>query len=393
MTRLISNLAVPTPVYSREFLEQIMNAIADPIFVKDRQHRWILLNDAFCRFMGRPREEMVGKSDSDFFSQSEADVFREKDERVFFTGKENVNEELLTDSTGVTHTIVTKKMICIDNDQIPYVVGVIRDITEQKKAEEELKKLNATLEARVQERTAAVQQRSEELVRSNADLERFAYVASHDLQEPLRMVSSYVQLLERRYKDKLDADAREFIQFAVDGVARMKTLIRDLLEYSRLGRKGKDFAATDMQSVLRQVLASIRITIEEAHASVTWATLPVVRSDSGQLSQVLQNLIANAVKFRGDTPPRVHISAERKDDMWTVSVADNGIGIDAKHKERVFEIFQRLHSSDQYPGTGIGLAVCKKIVERHGGQMWFTSEPGKGSVFSFTLPAVTEGKS
>lgn len=232
----------------------------------------------------------------------------------------------------------------------------------------------------------ALAQKAQELSRSNADLEYFAYIASHDLQEPLRMVSSYLQLLERRYKDQLDADAREFIAYAVGGASRMQALINALLSYSRVGTRGKPFEPTDCSMVLERALTNLKVAIEENDAVVTHDPLPTVMADEVQLAQVFQNLIGNAIKFRGERPPQVHIGAQRGKGEWVFSVRDNGIGIDPQHFERIFMIFQRLHSQDEYPGTGIGLAICKRIVERHGGRIWVESQPGQGSTFYFTIP-------
>jgi signal transduction histidine kinase len=228
---------------------------------------------------------------------------------------------------------------------------------------------------------------AQELTRSNVELEQFAYVASHDLQEPLRMVRSYLQLLERRYKGRLDENADEFIHFAVDGATRMQGLINDLLEYSRVGTHGKPFESTDCNVVLEKALMNLQIAIEEADAEITHDDLPTVMGDQVQLAQLLQNLIGNSIKFRQEhTQSQIHVGIGRRDGEWLFSVEDNGIGIDSQYFERVFQIFQRLHSSEEYEGTGIGLAVCKKIVERHGGRIWVESEPGQGSTFYFTVP-------
>lgn len=232
----------------------------------------------------------------------------------------------------------------------------------------------------------------QELKRSNQELEHFAYVASHDLQEPLRMVSSFTQLLARRYQGKLDKDADEFIRFAVDGANRMQRLINDLLQYSRVGTHGRKLEPVAAEEVLNRVLINLKLALEENRAEVTHDPLPKVMADGQQLEQLFQNLIGNAVKFHGEEPPRVHIRAERSNGAWMFSVRDNGIGIDPQQHERIFEIFQRAHTRQEYPGTGIGLAVCKKIVERHGGRIWVESAPGRGAEFRFTLPAVeTEG--
>jgi signal transduction histidine kinase len=226
-----------------------------------------------------------------------------------------------------------------------------------------------------------------ELARSNAELEQFAYVASHDLQEPLRMVASYTQLLARRYRGRLDGDADEFIAYAVDGVTRMQSQIQDLLNYSRLGKKETDFESTDCSAVLDRALVNLKVAIEESGAKVTSDPLPAVAADGNQLVQLFQNLISNAVKFRNHEPPLIHVSAKRSGKEWVFSVHDNGIGFEPQFAERIFVIFQRLHAKGDHPGTGIGLAVCKKIVERHGGRIWAEAEPGQGATFYFTIPA------
>jgi light-regulated signal transduction histidine kinase (bacteriophytochrome) len=226
-----------------------------------------------------------------------------------------------------------------------------------------------------------------ELSAANKDLQQFAYVASHDLQEPLRMVTSFVQLLADRYRGKLDKDADEFIGFAVDGATRMQALIEGLLDYSRVGTRGKELERTDSETVLQQAEQNLKVAVEESGAEITHDPLPTVTGDDMQLTELLQNLIANAIKFRGaDEPPRIHVSAELKEGEWVFSVRDNGIGIAQADMGRLFQIFTRLHARDEYPGTGIGLAVCKRIVERHGGRIWVESEPGKGSTFYFTIP-------
>jgi light-regulated signal transduction histidine kinase (bacteriophytochrome) len=254
---------------------------------------------------------------------------------------------------------------------------------------EELREANAHLSVELDERRRAEQQLAryaQELARSNAELEQFAYVASHDLQEPLRMVSSFAQLLGRRYRGKLDQDAEEFIGYAVDGANRMQRLINDLLAYSRVGTRGKPFKPADANVIFRGGRDNLAKAIEESGAVITQDPLPMVIADEVQLMQVFQNLIANAIKFRGPEAPQIHVAAARQGPEWAFTIKDNGIGIAPEHQERIFSIFQRLHHRSEYPGTGIGLAICKKIVERHGGRIWVESQPGKGSTFYFSIP-------
>jgi signal transduction histidine kinase len=241
----------------------------------------------------------------------------------------------------------------------------------------------------VVERTRAqevVLHKAEELARSNADLERFAYVASHDLQEPLRMVASYTQLLARRYRGRLDADADDFICFAVDGATRMQTLIDDLLLYSRVTSKGKSFRPVDTAAACKTACENLHKAIEDSTAEISADSLPTVLADAGQFAQLFQNLIGNALKYCNERVPRIQVSAKEVGKDWVFAVRDNGIGIDSRYSERIFQMFQRLHTRDEYSGTGIGLAICRKIVERHGGRIWVESNPGQGSTFLFTVP-------
>jgi chemotaxis family two-component system sensor kinase Cph1 len=254
---------------------------------------------------------------------------------------------------------------------------VSRDITTHKEA----------VEARIRE--AHLERRTVELTRSNEDLQQFAYVAAHDLQEPLRMIASYTQLLAQRYKGRLDADADEFIAYAVDGAQRMQRLIADLLAYCRVGTTQSELCATSSEAALNQACNNLRSALQESGATVTRDPMPMVTADSGQLTQLFQNLVSNAIKYRRAEPPRVHISAAKQSGSsgWVFTVRDNGLGIDERYFERIFVMFQRLHARNEFSGTGIGLSMCKKIVERHGGRIWVESAPGQGSTFFFSLPS------
>lgn len=247
-------------------------------------------------------------------------------------------------------------------------------------------KSQTSLEDRVRALEAELEKAKQDLKDSKAELVQFAYVASHDLQEPLRMVSSYLQLLTRRAGDKLDKDANEFIDFAVDGATRMQGMIQALLTYSRVNTKGKPFEPTDCEAVFSKALANLQTPIQNSGAEVTHDPLPTIVADEAQMAQLIQNLIDNGVKFHNEEQPKVHVSAKEQGDDWLFAVRDNGIGIDPEFHERIFEVFARLHGKQDYKGTGIGLSVCKKIVERHSGSIWVESEPGKGATFYFTIP-------
>jgi PAS domain S-box-containing protein len=248
-----------------------------------------------------------------------------------------------------------------------FVLSAIVDITERKRNLEDVR--------------AAVA----ELARSNAELAQFAYAASHDLQEPLRMVTSYVQLLERRFEPQLDAESRKYMHYVVDGAQRMHSLIRDLLEYSRVGTGSEETRELDLNEIVQQALDNLRVAVAETRAEVVTGELPTIEGEPTQMIRLFQNLLGNAIKFRGEEPPRIRISARSAGSSWEIEVADNGIGIEPRFAERVFGVFQRVHSGD-YPGTGIGLAICKKIVERQGGSIRVESEPNRGARFCMTLP-------
>jgi light-regulated signal transduction histidine kinase (bacteriophytochrome) len=276
--------------------------------------------------------------------------------------------EILHKNGRITPVLYNASVYRGESGEVIGLFAAARDITERKKAEEILK-------AKI-----------EELARSNAELEQFAYVSSHDLQEPLRMISSYLQLLQRRYEGNIDEKADKYIHFAVDGAFRMQNLINDLLEFSRVTTRAGETTPTDCELVLNQVLSNLDLYIKENRATVSYGHLPEVMADNIQLAQVFQNLIINGIKFHSEEAPQICIAAEKKAKEWVFSVQDNGIGIDPQYSERIFEVFKRLHNKEEYPGTGIGLAVCKKIIEKHSGLIWVESELGRGSTFYFTLP-------
>jgi PAS domain S-box-containing protein len=355
---------------SEEKYRTILENIEDGYYEVDLNGNFTFFNDSMCRMLGYPKEELMGMNDRQFTDKENARKLFQTFNKVYGTGQplKGTDWELIR-KDGTRRCIESSVSLKRDSSGKPIGFrGIARDVTERKQAEEALK------------------EKTEELARSNRELEQFAYVASHDLQEPLRMVTSYVQLLAKRYKAKLDSDADDFINFAVDGAMRMWNLINDLLAYSRVGTRGHPLEPINCETILQEALDNLKVTMEESGAVVTHDSLPTVMADSSQLGQLFQNLIGNAIKFRGDERPRVHVSARRSGNGWTFSVRDNGIGIAPEFTERIFIIFQRLHGRNEYPGTGIGLAVCKKIVERHGGRIWVESEPGKGATFYFTLP-------
>ena len=346
----------------------VVESSPNGVVMADRDGRIVLVNRETERLFGYSRDELIGQSIELLVPQR----FRQGHPEVrqgFLTnpptGPMGAGRDLLGLRKDGSEIPVEIGLTPIENGENPFVLATIVDSGPRKQVEEELR-------------------------RSNEELERFAYVASHDLQEPLRTVSSYVQLLSRRYRGQLDSDATDFIDFAIGGVRRMQQLIEDLLAFSRVGTRGAPLVATDAQAVFESTLASLHAALVESKATVTADALPLVVADAGQLAQLLTNLIGNALKFHADAPPRAHVGAERHGRMWRISVQDNGIGIAPEYFERIFVIFQRLHTREEYAGTGVGLAICKKIVERHGGRIWVESAPGEGARFSFTLPAATE---
>jgi PAS domain S-box-containing protein len=358
---------------SEELLRKILDTNPNIIFVKDREAKILLANQALADSYQLTVDDIVGHSHWDLqteagMSLKELRQWLADDLEVMETGIPKTLVEPYTYRDGSLHWNYTQKYPLDLSDSSRGVLVISEDITRRKQAEEGLR------------------QTATELARSNAELEQFAYVASHDLQEPLRAVTSTIQLLQKRYAGQLDDRADEFIKHAVEGAARMQTLISDLLAFSRVGTRGQSFQSTDCVEVLTAVLANLAVAIRESQAAITHDPLPIVMADRTQLTQLFQNLIANAIRFRTSDPPAIHIGVEQKEGEWLFAVRDNGIGIEAQYFERIFVVFQRLHTRREYAGTGIGLALCKKIVDRHGGRIWVESEPGQGTTFYFTLP-------
>ncbi|TAK80644.1 MAG: PAS domain S-box protein [Betaproteobacteria bacterium] len=336
----------------------------------DLDGHFMRVNRRLTEILGYPENELIGRSVKDVSFHDDRDVTDPQRARVRAGELESVRfEKRYVRKNGAVVWVNLGVALVRDGNGTPlYEIAMFDDITERKEAE------------------VALHEAHEELKRSNSELEQFAYVASHDLQEPLRMVSSYTQLLGRRYADKFDPDAKEFMAYIVDGAARMKQLIEDLLAYSRVGTKGKDFKPVEVGKPLRRAITNLKAAIEESGASVTYDSLPTIPADEVQLAQLFQNLMGNALKFRSPSVPRIHIGVQEKEDAFEFAVRDNGIGIEPQYFERIFMVFQRLHNKGEYPGTGIGLAICKKVVERHGGHIRVESKTGEGSAFIFTLP-------
>lgn len=359
-----------------EVLSRVFDTNAEVVWILDGQGRIRHANRTTRTLTGYSPEEIVARPVPEFFLPSEdrpsprlADLEESAAREGHWQGELVVRRK---DGSGVT---VWATLNLLGEEMGQGTILEFRDRTAEKKTEQDLVAKTA------------------DLVRSNRDLEQFAYVASHDLQEPLRMVTSYTQLLARRYKGQLSAEADEFIGFAVDGAMRMQALINALLAYSRVDSRGKPLVVCDLNAVLDHALDNLRLALEESGASLVRGNLPRVMGDPVQLMQLFQNLVGNAVKFRAkDRPPVVKIAAEKEGDLWRIRVSDNGIGIDSQYFDRIFVIFQRLHTKEEYPGTGIGLAMCKRIVERHGGTIEVSSTAGSGSIFTFTLREAGEGQ-
>ncbi len=363
-----------------EILQSVLEGIADGVVVADRDGNFLLWNPAAERIVGIGQTDTGPEQWSKQYGLFMPDTLTPLPaEQVPLTralrGERVVNEEIFIRNPSRPEGLwvsINGTTLRDREGQANGGVVVFRDISDRRRAEAELK------------------QYSTELERSNRELEQFAYVASHDLQEPLRAVTGYCQLVQRRCADKLDGEAKEFLNYAIDGAARMKLLINALLDYSRVQTQGRPLVQTDAEEALGHALANLAAAINESGAQVTNDPLPAVDADANQLVHLFQNLVGNAIKYRRDKTPEVHIGCQLRADRWVFSIRDNGIGIAPEHTDRIFAIFQRLHTREEYPGTGIGLAICKRIVERHNGEIWVESEPGKGSTFYFTLPARTD---
>jgi PAS domain S-box-containing protein len=347
--------------------ELVLNAAGEGIFGLSIEGNHTFVNPAAAKMLGYSVDELIGRHSHTIWHYKKKDGSPYPAEQcpiytAYKDGKaRHVSDEVFWRKNCTSFPVEYTSTPIMEDGKIVGAVVTFRDTTELRKM-------------------------TEALARSNADLQQFAYSASHDLQEPLRVVAGFVNLLAKRYKGKLDKKADEFIEYAIDGTKRMQGLIKDLLDYSQVGTATRGFESTDCSSVVDKAVFNLQAAIKESGASIRYDDLPSVMADAPQLTRLFQNLIGNAIKFRGKEPPEIQISVSRLENEWVFSVNDNGIGIDPKFANRIFITFQRLHGRKEYPGTGIGLATCKKIVERHGGRIWVESEPGKGSAFYFTIP-------
>jgi PAS domain S-box-containing protein len=369
---LLSRRAAPVPTALDESTQLLLDMPLGVLLLLDDGQRIRYTNHAIERFLGYTPKEVVGRPIGQLFAASARDALsRLIDQHL--PGDPTAAGEfkgVRKDGVSVPLQVVVQSAV-VSGMSGSKITGVyLRDFSERERLVD------------------ALASRGAALARSNRELEQFAYIASHDLQEPLRMVGSYTQLLEQRYSNLLDDDAREFLRYAREGASRMRELIDALLSYSRIDTRAQPFRRVSMDQVLELALTNLRESIGAAHGVVVRSALPEVEGDPVQLGQVLQNLIGNAIKFHGPNPPHVWVHAERKGAEWRFAVRDDGIGIAPEYQDRIFILFQRLHSREEYPGTGIGLSVCKKVVERHGGKLWVesTGKPGDGTTFFFTLP-------
>ncbi|QQP88901.1 PAS domain S-box protein [Skermanella sp. TT6] len=365
------------------FLSTLLDTIPSPIYYKDAAGFYLGCNRAFAAIHGRTVDEVVGRRAADLMGPALAGLDDNADTCLAaLEDPFQVYETQIDFADGSRHDILFSKALYRQSDgSVGGLVGVMSDTTDRSRHEQQI--------AEARDRMA---RQAEELRRSNAELEQFAYVASHDLREPLRMVTSYLSLLQRRYEDRLDDDARDFIGFARDGATRMDRLILDLLDYSRVGRRSKAMAPIPVAEVIAAARHNLQVALAESAAILRVPPdLPVVPADDNELTRLFQNLIGNAVKYRSPgTVPEISIDWADEPGCWRFGVTDNGLGIAAEHFDRIFMVFQRLHGRGDYDGTGIGLAICRKIVEHHGGRIWVTSEPGRGSTFHFTLAKPAE---
>lgn len=369
---------------ARDHLTHIIDSIADPVFVKDRQHNWIILNDAVCRLIGHSREELLGKTDYDFFPAREADVFHARDEAVFETGREDINEEFLTDATGYTHTLLTKKTLYTDSAGNQYIVGIISDITERKKYEDEILRLSEELEQRVLDRTR-------ELEASNRELESFTYSVSHDLRAPLRAIDGFSSILLSEKTAMLSEPSRQLLVQIRKNTQHMAELIDDLLNFSRAGRQVLNLQWINPSAIIDSVVDQLHDEQVQRSIAIKRGELPLCYADATLMHQVFYNLLSNALKFsRSRDQAVIEIGSFIVDGTNGYFIRDNGIGFDMKFHDKIFGVFQRLHLTSEFEGTGVGLAIVQRIIHRHGGRVWAEGEEGKGATFYFTLGTEVE---
>jgi PAS domain S-box-containing protein len=366
-------------------IQDIIDNTPALVYALDLNERFILVNRALTSLLNTTKEGMIGKRRHHFMPKKDADWHEANDIQSIEAGRSLEFEEYSQLGDRSITWLTTKFPLRDIDGKIYAVAGISSDISERKRLESELIKHNETLEDNIRKRTKDLLQLNDALLKSNKELESFAYVTSHDLQEPLRMVTSYTQLLAQRYGDHLDENAKEYISFAVDGAKRMYDLINDLLQYSRISRKGTTVTTVDLNKIIDTVKANMAQVIKERNVTIQTGNLPVISADYSQMVQLFQNLISNGIKFSKDQP-RISISSKTEKAQYVFSVRDNGIGIDSQYFEQIFEIFKRLNPRDQFEGTGIGLAICKRIVENHKGKIRVESELNRGSAFIFTLP-------